>query len=348
MTDSLTPHTGRIFISYRRADSAGYAGRIYDRLAAHFGKESIFMDVDTIQAGLDFVDVLENAVQSCDVLVAFIGRQWLNITDEDGNRRLDNPQDFVRIEVAAALSRGIRVIPVLVDGTSMPDSDQLPNDLELLARRNAVPVTHQSFHNDANRLIEQLELALKAAEASKILKATTKTLDTDSLRSNNEYNFLSQTAMQANKDRTNLSSIYWAAAVIPTIILTIFFTQLFEPDIFSGAVKLGFSGFFILLTLYGTSTIIKLGQLRRTWEESMLAMNQLRGLNASPASTMKKNTSDNHAVEVAALSGLMFGIAIYFLQSIFFIINLIAWLVCLFFGSIIFLVHMRIYKHQMK
>jgi hypothetical protein len=163
--------TGRIFISYRRVDSAGYAGRIYDRLAAHFGKDAIFMDVDTIEAGLDFVEVLENAVQSCDVLVALIGRQWLEIKDEEGKRRLDNPQDFVHIEVAAALSRSIRVIPVLVDGTPMPYSDQLPANLQPLARRNAVPVNHYSFHNDANRLIEQLELALKAAEESKILKA---------------------------------------------------------------------------------------------------------------------------------------------------------------------------------
>ena len=165
------PQAGRIFISYRRDDSAGYAGRIYDRLATHFGKDAIFMDVDTIAAGLDFVEVLENAVQSCDVLVALIGRQWLNIKDAAGKRRLDNPQDFVRIEVTAALNRGIRVIPVLVDGTPMPNSDQLPSDLKLLARRNAVPVSHYSFHNDANRLIEQLDLALKAAEESKILKA---------------------------------------------------------------------------------------------------------------------------------------------------------------------------------
>lgn len=165
------PQTGRIFISYRRADSAGYAGRIYDRLSAHFGKESIFMDVDTIPAGLDFVEVLENAVQSCDVLVALIGRQWLSIKDEAGKRRLDNPQDFVRIEVAAALGRSIRVIPVLVDGVPMPNSDQLPHGLKTLARRNAVLVNHHSFHNDANSLIEQLELALKAAEESKIRKA---------------------------------------------------------------------------------------------------------------------------------------------------------------------------------
>ena len=97
------PPTGRIFISYRRDDSAGYAGRIYDRLAAHFGEDAIFMDVDKIPAGMDFSEVLENEVKSCDVMVVLLGSQWLIIKDAAGKRRLDNPQDFVRIEVATAL-----------------------------------------------------------------------------------------------------------------------------------------------------------------------------------------------------------------------------------------------------
>jgi len=107
---------GRIFISYRRVDSAGYAGRIYDRLAARFGEDAVFMDVDDIPAGLDFVDVLQNAVQSCDALAALIGPNWLDARDDAGVRRVDNPEDFVRVEIAAALERDIRVIPVLVDG----------------------------------------------------------------------------------------------------------------------------------------------------------------------------------------------------------------------------------------
>jgi len=162
---------GRIFISYRRADTAGYAGRIYDRLSAHFGEDAIFMDVDKIPAGLDFSEVLESEVQACDVLVALMGRQWLNIKDPTGKRRLDNPQDFVRIEIAAALRRGIRVIPVLFDRVEMPRSTDLPHGLKRLARRNAVFVQHHAFHANANHLIKQLELALKAAEESKVLKA---------------------------------------------------------------------------------------------------------------------------------------------------------------------------------
>jgi formylglycine-generating enzyme required for sulfatase activity len=165
------PGKGRIFISYRRADSAGYAGRIYDRLSAHFGEDAIFMDVTKIEAGVDFVAVLQNAVQSCDVLVALIGRRWLNIKDETGERRLDNPEDFVRVEVAAALDRDIRVIPVYVDDAPMLRSTELPNNLKPLARRNALQVNHPSFNEDTYRLISQLELALKAAEDSNILKA---------------------------------------------------------------------------------------------------------------------------------------------------------------------------------
>jgi len=166
-----TLQTGRIFISYRRADSAGYAGRIYDRLTAHFGEDAVFMDVDTIEAGLDFVEVLQNAVQSCDVLVALIGRRWLDSKDAEGKRRLDNPEDFVRVEIAAALERDIRVIPVLVDGVPMPLSIELPSILKSLTRRNALQVNHPSFNADAQRLISQLELALEAVEESKILKA---------------------------------------------------------------------------------------------------------------------------------------------------------------------------------
>ncbi|MBN1452447.1 MAG: SUMF1/EgtB/PvdO family nonheme iron enzyme [Anaerolineales bacterium] len=165
-----TLQKGRIFISYRRIDTSYAAGRIYDRLATHFGEDAIFMDVEVIEGGLDFVKVLEDAVQSCDVLIALIGRQWLNTKDEGGNRRLDNPEDFVRIEIAAALNRNIRVIPVLVDGIDMPRSTELPENLKPLARRNALQVNHHSFNPDVYRLITHIESALKAAEESKIIK----------------------------------------------------------------------------------------------------------------------------------------------------------------------------------
>ncbi len=160
---------GRIFISYRRIDSAGYAGRIYDRLVASFGENAIFMDVDTIEGGVDFIKVLEDAVQSCDVLIALIGRQWLSVTDKDGKRRLDSPEDFVRIEIAVALKRNIRVIPVLVDGVDMPQPIELPENLKALARRNALQVNHHSFNPDIYRLIEHSEAALEEAEKLRVM-----------------------------------------------------------------------------------------------------------------------------------------------------------------------------------
>src|SRR5688572_19627389 len=127
-----------IFISYRRDDSAGYAGRLYDRLVTHFGAERVFMDVEGIEPGVDFVNAIEEAVGSCRVLIVIIGDEWISTTDIAGRRRLDDPNDFVRLETSAALKRGIRVVPVLVDGSAMPRVDQLPEELHALTRRQAV------------------------------------------------------------------------------------------------------------------------------------------------------------------------------------------------------------------
>jgi hypothetical protein len=150
----------RIFISYRREDSAGYAGRLYDRLSQHFGSDQIFMDIDTIKPGVDFVEVIEEAVGSCDVLIALIGKQWLTITDARGQQRLNDPTDFVRLEIKAALDRNIRVIPALIRGAAMPRSQALPEGLKSLARRNAIEISDTRFHQDVDRLISELEEVL--------------------------------------------------------------------------------------------------------------------------------------------------------------------------------------------
>src|ERR1035438_7042962 len=123
----------KIFISYRREDSEHIAGRLYDRLEPHFGRDNLFMDVDTIPLGVDFREHLDQAVGQCDVLLAVIGDHWLNVCVEDGprkgKRRLDDPTDFVRIEIVSALDRGISVIPVLVGKASMPGEADLPDCL---------------------------------------------------------------------------------------------------------------------------------------------------------------------------------------------------------------------------
>jgi hypothetical protein len=148
--------SGKIFISYRRDDASHLAGRLSDRLAAHFPKNQIFIDVD-MEPGIDFVEAVEQSVGSCDVLIAVIGNRWLTSTDGQGNRRLDNPEDFVRMEIATALRRNIRVIPVLVDGAPMPRPSDLPDDLKSFVRRNAVEVSHTRFSADSERLIAALE-----------------------------------------------------------------------------------------------------------------------------------------------------------------------------------------------
>jgi trehalose/maltose transport system substrate-binding protein len=147
----------QIFISYRHGDSVGFTGRLYDRLRHHFPKAKIFLDVNAIELGTDFEKAIEENVGSCDVLIAMIGRRWLTSTDEQGRRRLDDPKDFVRREIATALGRGIRVIPVLVDGALMPHSDGLPDDLKALVRRQALTVSYEHFDADSKRLIDAVE-----------------------------------------------------------------------------------------------------------------------------------------------------------------------------------------------
>jgi formylglycine-generating enzyme required for sulfatase activity len=145
-----------VFITYRRDDTAAFAGRVHDRLEREFGRDHLFMDVDAIPLGVNFVKVLEQEVAKCDVLLAIIGSDWLDARDENGGRRLDNANDFVRIEIAAALKRDIPVIPILVDGTPVPKAHQLPEDIKDLALRNGLDVRNASFRSDMEKLIGSL------------------------------------------------------------------------------------------------------------------------------------------------------------------------------------------------
>jgi TIR domain len=147
----------KVFISYRRDDSAGYAGRVRDRLERELGRDLLFMDVDAIPLGTNFSKVLHEEVAKCGVLLAMIGPKWPDARDEHGNRRLDDRNDFVRIEIAAALQRDIPVIPILLEGARIPKADQLPEDLKELALRNGMEIRHASFQDDMNRLIRGLK-----------------------------------------------------------------------------------------------------------------------------------------------------------------------------------------------
>jgi hypothetical protein len=160
MAESPSAAPGRIFISYRREETAYPAGWLFDRLAARFGNGQVFKDVDSIELGDDFVEAITSAVGSCDVLLALIGDEWLTITDEDGRRRLDNADDFVRLEIEAALTRKVRVIPVLVDGATMPDPDDVPPSLVPLTRRQALELSPSRFDFDTSRLLKVLDKTL--------------------------------------------------------------------------------------------------------------------------------------------------------------------------------------------
>jgi TIR domain/Kelch motif len=156
MAASEAPSQGRIFISYRRQETAYPAGWLYDRLAERYAGQ-VFKDVDSIELGDDFVDVITAAVAKCDVLLALIGDEWVTIADEHGRRRLDDPDDFVRLEIEAALTRNVRVIPILVDGATMPRADELPPSLVRLVRRQALELSPARFDYDTSRLLKVLD-----------------------------------------------------------------------------------------------------------------------------------------------------------------------------------------------
>src|SRR6478672_8994925 len=159
MDDSAAPSAGRVFISYRHEETAWQACWLFSRLADRF-RGQIFKDIDSIQLGDDFVEAITTAVGSCDVLLALIGAKWLMITDGQGRARLDDPNDFVRLEIEAALTRNVRVIPILVDGARMPRPDQLPPSLAKLVRRQALELSPSHFESDTSRLHKVLDRAL--------------------------------------------------------------------------------------------------------------------------------------------------------------------------------------------
>jgi hypothetical protein len=156
----------KIFICYRHADSAVWAGRLSDWLRQSFGEDDVFMDIHGLEPGVDFEDEIGKQVGSCDVLIAVIGTKWLTVTDEQGARRLNDPDDLTRLEIAAALQRDVRVVPALVDGAEMPTKQQLPTDLNRLARRQAYRLSAERWVQDVEGLIAALKKYLSPPQAN--------------------------------------------------------------------------------------------------------------------------------------------------------------------------------------
>jgi hypothetical protein len=156
----------KIFISYRRQDSRDITGRIYDRLLRHWEAERIFKDVDNIDPGEDYRDVIDREIAQCSLFLAVIGPSWLAAKKADGKRRLDDPTDMVRIEIETALARNQRVIPIVVGEGRMPEPEELPESLRELADRHAFPVRPDpDFHRDMDRLVKLIERAMTSGEA---------------------------------------------------------------------------------------------------------------------------------------------------------------------------------------
>jgi hypothetical protein len=151
---------GGVFISYRRQDTAAYARLLREELSNRLDEQQVFMDVDSVEVGVDFAEAIERAIASCVILLAVIGPQWATISDADGRRRLDDPDDIVRREIEAGLARNIRVVPVLVDGTQMPGRQQLPESLGPLTRRNALELSYNRYAYDIEQLLQVIDKTL--------------------------------------------------------------------------------------------------------------------------------------------------------------------------------------------
>jgi serine/threonine protein kinase len=161
-TSSQTKTGPKVFICYRRTDCSGHAGRLYDQLCERFGERQVFMDIDAIKPGEDFVRVLTEAINSSNVFLAVIGKRWLRDA-EGAASRLEDPDDFVRFEIASALRTGILIVPVLMERASMPSAEHLPEELKDFSRRNAIEVSNSRFRNDVKRLIEVIDSAAPKA-----------------------------------------------------------------------------------------------------------------------------------------------------------------------------------------
>jgi hypothetical protein len=160
----------KVFISYRRTDSAAFSGRIYERLIARFGRKNIFKDVDDIPPGVDFPEYIQNSLRQCAVVLVVIGPHWLEERDAKGERRLDDPGDFVRLEIETALNLRLAVVPLLVDGVKMPQSNELPGTLRPLTLFNTVQVGNDpDFARDIEQVITNLKHMLARRHFSDLL-----------------------------------------------------------------------------------------------------------------------------------------------------------------------------------
>ncbi len=212
---------GKLFISYRRDDEAGTAGRLYDHLVrvANVPRGDIFKDVDNIVPGVNFVRKLNDEVAQCELMIAVVGRRWTEARDDEGRLRLHDEHDFVRIEVEAALRRGIPLIPILVDGARPPRAAQLPASLHLLCEQQALEVSNSTFDTDIRRLVKAIEwhrahrkrdLSYPATTEPRSSRPPSKTTRKDLPRSEHAP-VAAEPLPLSNRDKQSLGGLYYFA-----------------------------------------------------------------------------------------------------------------------------------------
>lgn len=230
-----------IFISYRRNDTEGEAGRLFDDLVGEFGENSVFMDVAAIEAGRDFRKVIDESVSTCGVLLAIIGKNWVDAKDDNGHPRLEDPTDFVRLETASALRRDIPVIPILVRGAKMPRPEDLPDELRDLAYRNCVELTHARWSSDLEFLVNALRRQLKI-EKTEPLPQVTDSADAGSRLESKSNEQLVASGGSEPKDR--LMYVLGAAILAGAIAVGAYFfagRQVTVPDLRGDSIALATS-----------------------------------------------------------------------------------------------------------
>ncbi len=161
--------TARIFINYRRDDTRWVAGRLIDSLRAYFGDDRVFRDIEGIKGGAEFGDVIHSTIDRADAVIVLIGPHWLSVSDEEGKRRLDDPEDWVAREIASALGRGVPIYPVLVDNTPMPQPEELPESIRPLVQRNAMSVSEKRWESDIERLAKIVGIDIPGSVAERTL-----------------------------------------------------------------------------------------------------------------------------------------------------------------------------------
>ena len=160
--------TGKLFISYRRSDARGIAGRLSDTLGAYFGDQRVFRDIESIEGGADFGNVIEDSLQTADAVIVLIGPDWLSMKDDKGQRRIDDPEDWVAQEIAVAMQLHKPVFPVLVENASMPRAEEMPDKLKPLIRYNAISISDDRWKTDVERLAKIISFEIPSASERRL------------------------------------------------------------------------------------------------------------------------------------------------------------------------------------